>query len=260
MSTDRLEKARENLTHQLRRWDDLVGEQTAAAVASSGVPVTVTYKGQDWPVSPAWAEKHLAGRFAELATWETGSERDSASPVGLWGRLWAILRKSDETLTERTAGLSHADIAELMKDPDRSRAILDTLTTEELRELRAVEAHIIIRRRADFLLGRELSEFDIAYIDHAHGQGSVPACGCDLLSVLDDDKLARTHAGEEGLKCAHAHFPRRLCDRHAHLQSVVAGSGRWNNQPIAERLEQVREAIFADQVEVGEAQPDAVAA
>lgn len=220
--------------------------------------ITVSYKGKNWPVSPAWAEKHLAGDFAELATWETGSERDSASPVGLWGRLWAILRKSDQTLSERTAGLTHKDTAERMKDPTFAQSVIETLSPGELRELRAVEAHIIVRRRADFLLGRELSEFDIQFIDHAHGQGSVPGCGCDLLSVLDDDKLARTHAGEEGLECSHAHYPRKLCDRHGHLQSVVAGAGRWHNLPLAERLEYVRETVLSDQP--GEAQAKTAAA
>jgi hypothetical protein len=222
---------------------------------------TIPYKGENWPVSEPWAEKHLAGVFAGLVAWETGDEGDSATPFdaarpALWSRLWAILRKSDETLAHRTAGMTHADIKEAMEDPERAKAIIETLTSDELRELRAVEAHIIVRRRVDHLLGRDLAEFDIHYIDHAHGQGCVPLCGCDLLTVLDDDKLARTHAGEEGLKFMHPHFPRRLCDRHAHLHAVAAGSGRWHNMTLADRLTHVHETVLADQ----EAQPDAAAA
>jgi len=209
---------------------------------------TVAYKGVDWPVTDAWAEKHLAGAFADMPGWTTEAQ---------WDRLWAILRRSDETMAERTAGLTHAEVAELMADPDAARALIETLSPDELRELRAVEAHIIVRRRVDFLLGRELAEFDIRYIDHAHGQGAGLACGCELLAVLDDNKLARIHAGEEGLNCQHAHYPRKLCDRHAHLQSVVAGAGRWHNQPLVDRLEHVRETVFADHKE---AQPDAAAA
>lgn len=219
--------------------------------------ITVPYKGQDWPVSEPWAEKHLSGPFAELAGWETGSQADSASPVGLWGRLWAILRKSDQTLSERTFGLSHAEVAEMMKDPERARAIIETLTPEELRELRAVEAHINIRRRADHLLGRDLAEFGIHYIDHAHGQGCVPACGCELLSVLDDSKLPLATEGED-VKFIHAHYPRKLCDRHAHLHSVVVGAGRWHNMRLADRLEHVHEAVHTDNRE--EAQSEAAAA
>lgn len=263
--------------------------------------ITVPYKGQDWPVSDPWAEKHLAGPFAGLASWETGSQADSASPVGLWGRLWAILRKSDETFSQRTAGMTHAEVAELMRarlrfddvhrnallllslelllkhfglthdevremaalppvpaeERQRVEAILTTLTPEETRELRSVEAHIIIRRRADFLLGRDLAEFDIHYIDHAHGVGCVPACGCDLLSVEDQSKLPRAQAGED-VKFLHAHYPRTLCGRHAHLHAVVAGAGRWHNLPLADRLEHVRETVIADNR--GEAQPEAAAA
>lgn len=208
---------------------------------------TVPYKGEDWPVSDAWAERHLAGEFAQIPARTTEA---------MWDRLWAILRTSDETLSERTAGLSHDQVAGLMRDPERAKAIIETLSPEDLRELRAVEAHIIVRNRVDHLLGRNLSEFDIHYIDHAHGQGAVPSCGCDLLTVLDDDKLARTHAGEEGLQFSHPHYPRKLCGQHAHLQAVVDALGRWHNAPLADRLAHVHETIHADQ----EAQPEAAAA
>lgn len=217
---------------------------------------TVAYKGQDWPVSDAWAQRRLAGAFVEFPTWRTDA---------LWDRLWAILRKSDETLADRTTGMSHAEVAELMGDPERARALLDTLSSEELDELRALEAHIIVRNRVDHLLGRELAEFDIRYIDHAHGQGAGYACGCELLAVLDDAKLARAQAGE-GVKVLHAHYPRRLCDRHAHLQSVVVGAGRWHNMALADRLEQVHETVMVDNRADNrpdnrqEAQPDAAAA
>lgn len=210
--------------------------------------ITVPYKGQDWPVSEPWAEKHLGGAFATLPACTTEA---------IWDRLWAILRKSDETLADRTAGMSHAEVAELMKDPERAKALIETLTPDELRELRAVEAHIIVRNRVDHLLGRELAEFGIEFIDHAHGQGCVPACGCELLSVLDDSKLPLAQAGED-VKVIHPHYPRKLCDRHAHLQSVVVGAGRWHNMTLSDRLEHVHETIFSDNRE--EAQPAAAAA
>lgn len=213
---------------------------------------TFPYKGKDWPVTEGWAERHLAGAFAEFTGWATGTAADEPGAPGLWGRLWAILRKSDQTLAERTAGMSHADIKAAMEDPDRRAAILDVLTPAEFRELRAVEAHIIVRNRVDHLLGRELAEFDIQYIDHAHGQGCATACGCELMNVMDDAKLSRLHAGEEGLTFMHPHYPRKLCARHAHLQSVVDALGRWHNTPLGERLAYVHEVILSDRGEAAD--------
>lgn len=253
----------------------------------------IPYKGENWPVSPEWADKHLAGAFADLPQWETGEQGDSAAPFdpeqpALWPRLWAILRKSDETFAQRTKGLSHREVAALMlyaadlseerraellalepdallakfklthedvrewaPDPEltaKARAITETLTPEELRELRAVEAHIIVRNRIDALLGRDLSEFEIDFVDLAkpQGIGGFP-CGCELTTVVDLDAVERAaKLLEQGVTpnftTQHAHYPRKLCPRHASLMVTLAASGA-----LSDKLAHINGSIMNDQ-------------
>lgn len=192
---------------------------------------TIEHKGARWPVSPVWAAKHLRGRFRAMATWEHEA---------CWDRLWAILRKSDETFGQRTAGLTLEQVQAAMRRKRTRERLLATLTPAELRELRAAEAHIIVRNRADFLLGRALGEFELEFIDHAHGQGAVHSCGCELLSVLDDSRLPLAQQGSQ-IKFLHAHYPKQLCPRHARLMAVLGGKGS-----LSDKLEHIHMVVRND--------------
>lgn len=192
---------------------------------------TILHKGARWPVSPEWAARHLRGRFKAMATW---------SHEACWDRLWAILRKSDETFGERTAGMTVEQVQKLMRGKRTRERLLQTLSAEERRELRAAEAHVIVRNRADFLLGRALSEFEIDYIDHAHGQGCVHHCGCDLLYVMDDTRLPLAQQGSQ-IKTHHAHYPKQLCPRHSSLMAILGGKGA-----LSDKLEHIHMVVRND--------------
>lgn len=192
----------------------------------------IEHKSAHWPVSPAWASKHLRGRFKSMASWEHEA---------CWDRLWALLRKSDETFGQRTAGMTIEQVQLAMRRKRTRERLLRTLTFEELRELRAAEAHVIVRNRADFLLGRALSEFEIDYIDHAHGQGCVHHCGCDLMSVMDDTAMAEVRSGGSNRKTHYAHYPKQLCPRHGRLFAILGGRGM-----LSDKLEEIHAIVRRD--------------
>lgn len=104
------------------------------------------------------------------------------------------------------------------------------LTQDERALLDARVRHYNVRSAIDFLDGRSVADFGMAYVDQAHGMRGTFACGCCLQFVFDH-YLARALASEatpelivNGMTelAVYPHYPRSVCDKHAHLAEDMA--------------------------------------
>lgn len=102
-------------------------------------------------------------------------------------------------------------------DVDRNRLLAlsndRALTRAERAELAAVTNHYNVRN-ALHVLGTDAHQIHgFEGVDQLHGNRWIPPCGCELQIVFDHHKAVAGEPHE-----VHAHKPRFVCEKHAHLE------------------------------------------
>jgi hypothetical protein len=169
----------------------------------SDVAQTLQHRGARWPVTAAWHAANTVPfpHLAELTRDELRVVQDH------------LLRKSEETISERLGGASADEIAALPESV-RRRLAASSLTPSEHALLRAANNHYDVRTAIDYLAGRPLSDFGFEHADQVHGNLWHAGCGCKLHRVFDHNRRFEDWS-QSNARQIHPHYAHTVCEVHA---------------------------------------------
>lgn len=174
----------------------------APKAASAAIAPTIQHRGARWPVTGHWHEANTVP-FPWLADLSRDKLRELQDE---------LLRKSNESISEKLGGLTAEEIAALPKSV-RQKLAASSLSPREHALLRAANNHFDVRTAADSLAGRPLSDFGFDGVDQVHGNRHDYGCGCKLNVVFDHHR----RFGDWSLsneRQHHPHYPHTVCALH----------------------------------------------